>query len=46
VVVSSDRPVSIIDNGIELNSFSLWRPVYQFTPEPVNLEKYLNKGIL
>jgi hypothetical protein len=46
VVVSSDRPVSIVYNGIELNAFSLWRPVYQFTPEPVNLEKYLNKGIL
>jgi len=46
VVVSSDRPVSIIYNGIELNAFILWRPLYQFTPEPVNLKKYLNRGEL
>jgi hypothetical protein len=46
VVVSSDRPVSIVYNGIELNAFSFWRPVYQFTPKPVNLEKYLTRGIL
>ncbi|MEN8212173.1 MAG: DNA integrity scanning protein DisA nucleotide-binding domain protein [Thermodesulfobacteriota bacterium] len=46
VVVSSDRPVSIVYNGIELNSFSLWRPVYQFTPEPVNLKHFLNRGVL
>jgi hypothetical protein len=46
VVVSSDRPVSIIYGGIELNAFSLWRPVYQYTPEPVSLNKYLNGAIL
>ena len=46
VVVSSDRPVSIIYNGIELNAYSLWRPIYQYTPEPVSLEKYLNGVIL
>jgi len=46
VVVSSDRPVSIIYNGIEINAFSHWRPVYQYTPEPVDLKKYLNGVIL
>ena len=46
VVVSADRPVSIIYNGIEINAFSHWRPVYQYTPEPVSLEKYLNGVIL
>jgi len=46
VVVSADRPVSIIYNGIEINAYSDWRPVYQYTPEPVNLEKYLNGVIL
>ncbi len=46
VVVSADRPVSIIYNGIEINAFSHWRPVYQYTPEPMRLEKYLNGVIL
>ncbi|MBU1342814.1 MAG: DNA integrity scanning protein DisA nucleotide-binding domain protein [Proteobacteria bacterium] len=46
VVVSADRPVSIIYNGIEINAFSHWRPVYQYTPEPVTLKKYLNGVIL
>lgn len=46
VVVSADRPVSIIYNGIEINAFSHWRPVYQYTPEPVELKKYLNGVIL
>ncbi len=45
VVVSSDRPVSIIYNGIEVNAFSQWRPVYPYTPEAVPLIKYLN-GVL
>jgi len=42
VVVSSDRPVSIIYNGIEINAFSQWRPVYPYTPEAVSIKKYLN----
>lgn len=45
VVVSSDRPVSIIYNGIELNAFSQWRPVYPHSPEAVSMKKYLN-GVL
>ena len=46
VVVSADRPVSIIYNGIEINAFSHWRPVYQHTPEPMLLNKYLNGVML
>jgi hypothetical protein len=46
VVVSADRPVSIIYNGIEINAFSHWRPVYQYTPEPLTLKKYLNGVII
>ncbi|MCP3876290.1 MAG: DNA-binding protein [Desulfobacteraceae bacterium] len=42
IVVSADRPVSIIYNGIEVNAFSHWRPVYQYTPDPTNLKKYLD----
>ncbi len=45
VVVSADRPVSIIYNGIEMNAFSQWRPLYQYTPDSVNLKKHLN-GII
>lgn len=42
VVVSADRPVSIIYNGIEISAFKNWRPVYQHTPELIDLKKYLN----
>ena len=45
VVVSADRPVSIIYNGIEINAFRQWQPVYQYTPELIRLEQYLN-GVL
>lgn len=45
IVVSSDRPVSIIFNGIEINAFSQWRPVYPYTPEAVNIKKFIN-GVL
>lgn len=46
VVVSSDRPVSIIYKGIELNAFISWRPVYPYTPAAIPLKKYLNGVIL
>ncbi len=46
VVVSADRPVSIIHNGIEMNAFSHWRPAYQYTPMPMGLKTYLNGAIL
>ncbi|MEX1299716.1 MAG: DNA integrity scanning protein DisA nucleotide-binding domain protein [Desulfotignum sp.] len=42
VVVSADRPVSIIYNGIEISAFSNWRPVSQQIPEPVFLDNLLN----
>ncbi len=45
VVVSADRPVSIIYNGIEINAFRQWRPVYHYTPELIGLKQYLN-GVL
>ncbi|MCG8635175.1 MAG: DNA integrity scanning protein DisA nucleotide-binding domain protein [Desulfobacterales bacterium] len=45
VVVSADRPVSIIYNGIELNAFCRWKPVYQYMPEIITLKKHLN-GVL
>ena len=45
VVVSADRPVSIIYNGIEVNAFSHWKPVYHYTPDFIHLNQYLN-GVL
>lgn len=42
VVVSSDRPVSIIYNGIELNAYCRWKPVYQYLPEIITINDYLN----
>ena len=46
VVVSADRPVSIIHNGIEINAFSNWRPVHQHAPEPLTLQRYLNGVVI
>ncbi|WP_245619999.1 DNA integrity scanning protein DisA nucleotide-binding domain protein [Desulfobacter vibrioformis] len=41
IVVSADRPISIIFNGIELNGISRWKPVYQYMPEIFTLEQHL-----
>ena len=46
VVVSADRPVSIIYNGIEINAFSYWRPVFHYLPEPLSIRQYLNGALL
>jgi hypothetical protein len=49
VVVSADRPVSIIYNGIEINAFRQWQPVYPYTPdtpELLSLKQYLNGALL
>jgi hypothetical protein len=46
VVVSADRPVSIIYNGIEINAFGQWQPVYHYTPELLSLKQYLNGAFL
>jgi len=45
VVVSADRPVSIIYNGIEINAFRQWRSAYHYAPELISLKQYLN-GVL
>jgi len=42
VVVSADRPISIIYNGIELNGISRWKPIYQYIPKILTLEQHLN----
>lgn len=42
VVVSSDRPVSIIHHGIELNAYCEWNPLPGFPSEPPTLSSYVN----
>ncbi|MCK5096806.1 MAG: DNA integrity scanning protein DisA nucleotide-binding domain protein [Desulfobacteraceae bacterium] len=43
VVVSSDRPVSIIYCGLEINAFSSWEPpIYGNFPKPVPITQYFN----
>ena len=42
VVVSADRPISIIYNGIELNGISRWKPIYQYMPEILTLKQHLH----
>lgn len=42
VVVSSDRPVSIIHLGIELNAACQWKPLPGYPAQPQTLKHYLN----
>ncbi len=40
VVVSSDRPVSIIQEGIELSAQCKWEPISSYIAKPVTLEAW------
>jgi hypothetical protein len=42
VVVSSDRPVSIIHSGIEQNALCQWNPLPGYPAQPQTLSSYLN----
>lgn len=44
VVVSSDRPVSIIQGGIELNAQCWWTPVPGFVGSPPEMEAWLEEA--
>ena len=44
VVVSSDRPVSIIQGGLELNAQCRWAPVSGLMPSPPELEEWIEAG--
>jgi hypothetical protein len=44
VVVSADRPVSIIQEGVELNAQCAWKAVSACVPPPPKLEKWLQQG--
>ncbi len=41
VVVSSDRPVSVIQGGVELTARCEWRPVHGYMATPPFLEDYI-----
>jgi len=41
VVVSSDRPVSIIQEGIELSAQCKWEPISSYIAKPVTLEAWI-----
>jgi len=42
IVVSSDRPVSVIQEGVELNAQCKWEPVLRCVAPPLLLEKWLS----
>lgn len=44
VVVSSDRPVSIIYHGVELNAHCEWNPLPGYLYQPETLKEYLHLG--
>ncbi len=41
VVVSSDRPVSVIEGGMELTAQCEWKPLYGYMETPPRLEDYI-----
>jgi hypothetical protein len=41
VVVSSDRPVSVIHRGVDLNATPDWKPLTQSLVQPPTLEEWL-----
>jgi len=43
VVVSSDRPVSIIAGGVELSARCEWKPFSKLVASPSTLEEWLNR---
>jgi hypothetical protein len=44
VVVSSDRPVSVIQGGIELTAQCEWKPLRSFIVSPPTLEDYIRNA--
>lgn len=43
VVVSADRPVSLIQEGVELTAHCSWRPFSSHVPSPPNLSDWVNR---
>ena len=43
VVVSSDRPVSVIMEGVELSAQCEWKPFRHYISKPMTLEEWIRK---
>jgi hypothetical protein len=43
VVVSSDRPVSVIQNGMEFRHHSMWRSQKFSTPDPMDFQEWVKE---
>jgi len=41
IVVSSDRPVSVIQGGVELTAQCQWQPLFSCVETPPTLEEWL-----
>ncbi len=44
VVVSSDRPVSIVQSGIEISAACQWKPLSSKTNPPLRLDRWVNRN--
>jgi len=44
VVVSADRPVSVIQGGVELTARCEWKPLYGYVATPPLLESYIERS--
>lgn len=44
IVVSADRPVSIFQEGVELNAQCAWKPVSSRVPSPPTLKEWIKGG--
>jgi len=43
IVVSADRPVSVIQEGVELTAQCTWRPISSYVPSPPTLADWVNR---
>ena len=41
IVVSADRPASVIQGGMELTAQCDWKPLYGYVPSPPTLMEYI-----
>jgi hypothetical protein len=44
VVVSADRPASVIQGGVELTARCEWKPLYGYVATPPTLEAYVQRA--
>jgi hypothetical protein len=44
VVVSSDRPVSIIQSGVEISAACQWKPMSYRIVQPTRLDQWVDRN--